>query len=122
MKNNTHRRRNPFSWVKSERATFIPKAQLKDGWKLSKDPKWRFQTEDNYNDGITDMVACTYPREPYRKYSNKEYNKMFKRVKHKLFFHIPLTEEETDWLNNICDKSKMEECVKNLEDKNKKEK
>lgn len=75
-----------------------PKAKLKKTWKRIIDPKWRYQSWNNFKDGYTDMVACDYPREPGRYSINKEYMHKLKMLKHKLYFHIPLDEYDLEFI------------------------
>lgn len=72
----------------------ITKAKLKDEWKSVKTPKWRYQTADNWRDGITDGFCIRFPMEPHSYYFNKEYNKAIKSIKHKLYFKIPFDEND----------------------------
>ena len=103
----------------------FPKATLKPGWKLRKTLKWRYQSEDNYRDGITDMIENFYSSQRYKAGLGKEYRKMVKRLKHLLYFNIPFTNEDKEYIKTFLGSyalKQAEENYKRLKERDKNEK
>lgn len=84
-----HPARMLYDYWAPESENSIPKVRFRKDWHKSKDVRCWFDEKAFYRDMVDEHF---YPK---NKENNKSWHKLEKRIKHKLYFNIPITEE--DW-------------------------
>lgn len=93
-----HRSRKPYDYWALESENKIPKVRFRDDWYQVIDYDWTRQYHKNWID------RSNHGHYPVKdKEGDKAWRKLHKRIKHKLYFNLPITEEDWRLGNSIMD-------------------
>lgn len=93
-KKGKHPVREKYHYFDLESENRIPKVRFRKDWKKVKDWKWEYQVNEYWRD----LRDGTLSKSPY---NTKEYRKIQKLVKHKLYFNLPFTAEDIERINKV---------------------
>lgn len=93
-KKGKHPVREKYHYFDFESENKIPKVRFRKDWKKVKDWKWEYQVKEYWRDLCNGALVKSA-------YNTKEYRKVQKLVKHKLYFKLPFTAEDIERINKV---------------------